>query len=430
MIFTPDISVLGAALRRRPSWRRAYKVAGHAPSMVADFVAGIYGAPFRAPLDELVSVERGTSGMAMGPTGFYTVSAADQPRRVFDPVTHEAAGLYIEGARTNVSSHSVAVQNWASDGCTLIADALSAPDGTITADLVKETVGSGHHRVKQMGVSIAPGVYTASIFARSTTRAIRITLFDGGGGWQSIADFDLVTGTVTSSLGSTLISARIMPYANGWYRCVLVGNCVTASANAQMLVNLTAGAPIYNGDGVSGAYLWGGQLEAGYGASSPILTTGNPQTRAADKAQIALGDWWAGTGTLFCSGVSHPASRGRSIWAALPASAVGDMIALQRAEGGNLEVVVERAGASVASLSLGPLADDTAFNVAVSFGGESLKAAVNGGAAVSVALDAPPTGLTKLQLGGNAQEIGHITLKQIRYFAPVLSGEELSSATA
>nr|MCU0803206.1 hypothetical protein [Paracoccaceae bacterium] len=53
-----------------------------------------------------------------------------------------------------------------------------------------------------------------------------------------------------------------------------------------------AGADSYTGDGTSGFYLWGGQLEAGNCATSYIETTEAATTRLADVAVLPLGSWW------------------------------------------------------------------------------------------------------------------------------------------
>ena len=73
--------------------------------------------------------------------------------------------------------------------------------------------------------------------------------------------FDLIDGTVVRGIGS------IISVGNGWYRCVIefssIGSVQVFSAN-----NNDSGISIYTGDGTSGIYIWGAQLEVGSSASA------------------------------------------------------------------------------------------------------------------------------------------------------------------
>ena len=80
---------------------------------------------------------------------------------------------------------------------------------------------------------------------------------------------DLSAGTVGTpfSFGSgSGAAASIQSFGNGWYRVVLSGIADTTSTAGLCTIYLatsvlTSGTPSYTGDGTSGIYLWGAQLE-------------------------------------------------------------------------------------------------------------------------------------------------------------------------
>jgi hypothetical protein len=69
-------------------------------------------------------------------------------------------------------------------------------------------------------------------------------------------------GTVTSQTAN--VSASIVPLDNGWYRCSITAT-VNAAGSVRCTIGLAnaSGSATYTGDGESGLYLWGAQMEAG-----------------------------------------------------------------------------------------------------------------------------------------------------------------------
>jgi hypothetical protein len=90
-------------------------------------------------------------------------------------------------------------------------------------------------------------------------------------------------GTVTTAIfaygtGFTALSSTITPASNNSYRISITGTTnTTSSVFVQIEIN-TLVTSVYTGDGISGVYLWGAQLEYGLTPSDyyPVSATGFP----------------------------------------------------------------------------------------------------------------------------------------------------------
>jgi hypothetical protein len=91
----------------------------------------------------------------------------------------------------------------------------------------------------------------------------------------------LSNGTLIN-LGSGTSGGKIENAGNGWYRCSLYQASGIIALSLGLLNN--SGTISYAGDGTSGAYFWGAQLEDAAYATSYIPTTTASVTRVADAA--------------------------------------------------------------------------------------------------------------------------------------------------
>lgn len=168
---------------------------------------------------------------------------------------------------------------WTLSGVTISADSTTAPDGTLTADtLVENTATSVHQTYQSTTLSLNTSAWSASVWAKANTRTkLRLYLATAGLARGVYADFDLSAGTVGAATkinaadsGNT---AAIYDWGNGWYRCVVSVNGTAAAYFCQCAMLDGAGAVNYTGDGTSGLYLWGGQVNAGATADGYQYTT-------------------------------------------------------------------------------------------------------------------------------------------------------------
>ena len=153
------------------------------------------------------------------------------------------------------------------------ANAAAAPDGTNTADLLIENSASGVHFIGQSFLSAISGnSYTISVFAKKKERewlCIGQTVGTASPINSSRVWFNLTTGTVgTASAGYT---GSIASLGNGWYRCTATATFTISSGNAIspfVGISTADNQTTHVGDGASGLYVWGFQLELGSTATA------------------------------------------------------------------------------------------------------------------------------------------------------------------
>lgn len=181
----------------------------------------------------------------------------DVPR--LDYLDGGCPSLLLEPASTNLITYSEEFDNaaWGKTGSTISADAVLSPDGSVNADKIVES-GLNEFHFTDFSVVLGALPYTFSVFMKSAERTSgSISLSQSG---NNGAVFDLSSGVV-SSVSGTGNTASIEDYGNGWYRCS-VTNDGTADLVDSVRVGVQNGAlDSYTGDGTSGIYIFGSQLE-------------------------------------------------------------------------------------------------------------------------------------------------------------------------
>ncbi|MCA7985153.1 phage head spike fiber domain-containing protein [Burkholderia vietnamiensis] len=192
-------------------------------------------------------------------------------------------------ARTNLLLQSQAFTNaaWNQTSNGLLSatgSAGTAPDGTNTATLLTEnTANSTHLILATTAVTITAGAaYTVSVFAKAGTRN-KIGLYNTTSNNGFHALFDLSAGTVISSGldgTGTILGASIGSVGNGWFKCSVSGKLDPAATalNPRIEILNAAASNSYTGDGASGLFIWGAQIESGTTPTSYIPTTTAPVT--------------------------------------------------------------------------------------------------------------------------------------------------------
>jgi hypothetical protein len=235
-----------------------------------------------------------------------------------DPVTGESLGLLIEEQRTNLLLRSEEFDNayWAKTAITVIPNIIIAPDGSLTGDKITETTASSNHSFFKGDMASTATQFTATVYVKSAERSFimfqnRNNVSPTVGGSNII--FDVASGSVVSvtDFGGGVGQGTITHVGNGWYRCTNTVTVTTAGTQLVFAIFLVNDSLVtnYTGDGYSGVYLWGAQIENGGFATSYIKTEASQVTRLADTATMTgtnFSSWFGGApeGSVYVEAVS------------------------------------------------------------------------------------------------------------------------------
>jgi hypothetical protein len=218
-----------------------------------------------------MDVVRATSGTRINRSGLLTTEGNNIVRADYDGGVLK--GNNVEPSATNLLQRSEEFDNayWTKTGTTVptvTANAIAAPDGNTTADLLTGTGGISMRL--QRTLTVTTGAHTLSFYVKNNTETIaRFNVFDGS--TDRGAAFTFASESFTSV--SANLTVGFEKLNDGWYRIFgTYPSFGTTTANVQLFVS-----------GTLSLYYWGAQLETGSVATSYIKTTNATATRNADN---------------------------------------------------------------------------------------------------------------------------------------------------
>jgi hypothetical protein len=188
-----------------------------------------------------------------------------------------SSGTYVGGngliqtAVTNLLLRSEELDNayWTKSGATVSADQTASPIGTVTADKLIESAANSAHWAGRLSLGLPSAIYTCSIYAKAAERQ-SLSIFIDTSVTRRTAYFNVSNGTLGAI--STGITSTIQNIGNGWYRCSITLDAAEGMSNAVYTAAI-GDSNVYLGDGTSGIYIWGAQLEQASTVGEYIPTT-------------------------------------------------------------------------------------------------------------------------------------------------------------
>jgi len=235
--------------------------------------------------------------------GVIKAAAPNVPRFNHNPTTLELEGLMLESAGINKILHSSNMTDsvWSSRELIRTANATVAPDGANTG--LKIAYTNGNSGEIGQSVDVAAGkYYTQSCFVKKAEWNYVFFWMRDASGFGSTVELNLETGEsrkTDTNNGDVFreFSFKVTPYKNGWYRMELTSRVRSAIdafqprmyiANTKWedLPDQNYGTVYETGDGSSGIYTWGWQVNEGYYAQSYLPTTNSIGSRVADELTL------------------------------------------------------------------------------------------------------------------------------------------------
>ena len=434
---------MGLGTRRRdqpPRWAQdpLWTAARAVPSLDLRFAAN------RSPRDAVTGRElvmtftRASNATVVGPTGLIETVANDVPRFQHDPTTGACLGLLVEEQRANLLLRSEEFgTTWIPANLTVTSDSTTAPSGILTADRLVEDSSLGTHVLQQSASVVNGTAYTLSCYAKPAGRNFAQLLLLGGFATNITAIFDITTGVVGTTAGSPVVTSTNV--GNGWYRLSITA---TATSTTAMVVQLrpagSSSTAFYQGDGTSGIYLWGAQLEAGAFPTSYIKTEGTSATRSADIATItgtAFSGWYnQAQGTMFTDfrrASLIPSAAFANLWAISDGTANERVIVYNTGAVQSLDAVVADGGTGQAFLiPAGSIAANAAIKSAFGYQANNFGFARDNGIVVTDISGTLPT-VDRLHLAANQAGTGQWngTISRLTYWGQRLPNSTLQALT-
>ena len=380
---------------------------------------------------------RGSSATRVNAQGLIEDIASNLPRIDY---TDGCGSLLLEPQRTNLLPYSEAFDNayWTKSDASVVSGFVS-PSGDLSAFKLVASATTGQHILTTTNYVLSVNnnsPYNISIFVKAgeySKIGIREARNNG-----SYCTYNLSTGSLIEESGTNGLS-KIESFLNGWYKITLPYTTLSLSQSLPQIFalndNYVSGNPnnySYTGDGASGIYIWGGQLEQGSYATSYIPTQGAISTRLADIATNSGNASLINSeeGVLYAE-ISAFANDGTNRAISISDGSTANVVRFYYSTTDNRIVGNIKSGGSTVFTYNNVLTDATDFiKIALSYKANNFKMYVNG---LEVSIDTignEPTSLTELSFdNGAGNDNFYGKTKAIAVYKTALTDEQLTALT-
>ena len=202
---------------------------------------------------------------------------------------------FFKGKNAFTKSQEIDHSDWTKSACTITADTVTAPDSTTTADKIVEDTTTNFHGVYQ--AKAVSGLVTWSCYVKAAGRTKCGFLTNNDGLSDRYAYFDLAA--LTTHNVNAGFTANIEDVGDGWRRISVTSTASESSAYYWLNATDSISVMSHTGDGTSGIYVWGAQLEDATSITTDVISQG----KAFDHS-----DWTKSACTITADTVTAPDS--------------------------------------------------------------------------------------------------------------------------
>ena len=372
--------------------------------------------------------DRGTSTTQTRVNKDGLIEDVDQDVPRLDYLDGGCPSLLLEPSSTNLITYSEDFSNvaWSKVNTTISADSILSPDGSVNADKLIPDATLGSHTVRDSFAS-STGDFTQSIFAKKGEFKNLLVWDDtlGSGIGVNLDDLSIFRNQGT-------FTYDIIDYGNDWYRISVTRSYTSQSPFPSFYVYDNSDTPqiSYSGDGTSGIYIYGAQLEQQSYATSYIPTSGSTEQRDAETAsKTGLSDYINSQEGVLYAEIRALANDGVARVISLTDGTSNNRIMIYyNVDDNSYTYIVQSNGTSIESDTITLVNALDYIKVAIKWGGNNYKLLINGALLSSVSYESP-LNLSRLGFDYNSSVPFYGKVKNLRVYDSALTDTELEQLT-